>query len=131
MIGRVRAWITCHQNTLLYLFVTAVFVFTVAEVGALRASDAEKDRQHAQEVRMAAVRFCESGNERTVVLRDFILAAAGTDPDPRQYDYIADPTLRQGVIDQSRKSRADMRDRVSKTFTLRNCPADFPPPSDN
>jgi hypothetical protein len=131
MIRRVRAWIGRHQNTVLYLFVCFVFVFTVAEVGALRASDAEKERQHALEVRMSAVRFCRDANDRTVVLRDFILGVAGTDPDPRQYDYITDPTLRRGVIDQARRGRAETRDRVTKTFTLRNCEADFPPPSEN
>jgi hypothetical protein len=69
----------------------------------------------------------------TAVLFVFLcwLGVAGTDPDPRQYDYITDPTLRRGVIDQARRGRAETRDRVTKTFTLRNCEADFPPPSEN
>jgi hypothetical protein len=109
------AWTKRKQNTLLYVAITGVFVLTVWSV---------VDQSRAR--REVDLRDCRRGNERTAVILDFILKASA-DPDPRQFEFIADPTLRQGAIEQSRRGRAEQRDRATRTFTLRDCDAEYPP----
>lgn len=119
-------WATHLPITIVYVCVCAVFVFTVNSVSNLREEDASQAYQTAVSNRDASVRFCEGGNERTAVLREFLLSAV-QEPDPRQFDFIADPVLRAGALDQSRRSRSELRDRIEHTFTPRNCHAEFPP----
>jgi hypothetical protein len=119
-------WATHWPNALLYLAITAVFVFTVNQASDLRESDVKAARDRSEQIRDSNLRFCMSSNERTALLREFVLSVT-QDPDPRQYDYIADPKLRQGVLDQARRSRAATRERVDKTFTQRDCERDYPP----
>lgn len=121
-LRKVGAWLTRWQMTVVLIVVTAVFVVGLRATADLRRQDARIERE-------AALRFCEDSNKRTALLRDFI-APSTADPDPRQYDFITDPTLRQGALDQARRGRAEMRDRVARTFTLRDCPAEFPAPPD-
>jgi hypothetical protein len=109
-------WVERWQISLLFAAITLVFVFGLWSASNQRHAAWEAD-----------IRFCHSSNERTVVLRDFVLAAS-VDPDPRQFDFIADPKLRAGVIEQARKGRADQRDRANRTFTTRNCEAEYPEP---
>jgi len=121
-----RAWWAGHwQTTIPYVLVVAAFIVGLAQINSLREEDRLSARQHAEQLRQAQLRFCASTNERTAVLHDFVMGLA-QDPDPRQYEFIEDPALRQGVLDQARRSRAETRDRVSKTFTQRDCAGDFP-----
>ena len=121
------AWWAAHwPNALLYIGLTLVFVFTVNQVSNLRDADVLAARERDELIRDANVRFCASSNERTALLRDFVLSVI-QDPDPRQYDYIADPVLRQGVLDQARRTRSATRTRVDETFTQRDCEREFPP----
>ena len=120
------AWWAQHWSlTVVYLVVVAVFVIGLAQVNSLREDDRLSARQHAEQLREAQLRFCESSNERTALLHDFVLGLA-QDPDPRQYEFIEDPALRQGVLDQARRSRAETRDRVNRTFTQRDCAGEVP-----
>lgn len=122
------AWWAGHWPiTLVYVFVCAVFVFTVSATNRLRDEDVAQAYQQAVALRDSAVRGCEASNERTAVLRDFVLAVS-QDPDPRQFDFIVDPALRAGALEQSRRARADMRGRVARVFVLRDCDAEYPPP---
>lgn len=111
------AWWASHwPNALVYIFVCAVFVLGLWNLA-----------QQGRAAREADLRFCRSSNERTVVIRDFILNAS-RDPDPRQYEFITDPALRQGVIEQSRKGRAAQREQAERTFVPRDCDAEYPQP---
>jgi hypothetical protein len=109
------SWGKRWQMTLVLVAITAVFVLSVWGLA-----------NQARESRDANVRFCEGGNERTAVILDFILRASA-DPDPRQFEFITDPVLRQGALDQARRGRAEQRARALRTFTARNCNAEFPP----
>ena len=115
-LPRARAWVTRWQMTLVFVAITGVFVLTVWTMA-----------QQTRNAREADLRFCKSSNERTMVIREFIHAATA-DPDPRQYEYITDPALRAGALEQSRKGRAAQRERADRTFTLRDCEAEYPPP---
>lgn len=119
-------WVKNWPITLVYLLVCGVFVFTVGRFNSVNETTARDSRARAADLRDANVRFCQSSNERTAVIRDFVLAVS-QDPDPRQFDFITDPVLRAGALDQARRTRAEMRARVSATFTLRDCDAEFPP----
>jgi hypothetical protein len=114
-VSRIWAWGKRWQMTLVLTAITAVFVLTVWSIS-----------NQAQESRQASIRFCESGNERTAVILDFILKASA-DPDPRQFEFITDPALRAGALDQARRGRAEQRQRAIRTFTPRDCNAEFPP----
>jgi hypothetical protein len=120
-------WLYSWRHALVYLVVTAVFVYTVRSVTELRAYDVQAARDSAEALRISAVRSCESGNDRTVVLRDFVLSAL-REPDPRQFDFIADPDQRAALIEQARASRTEMRDRAVRTFIPRDCGAEYPAP---
>lgn len=122
VLRQVGSWVVRWQMTLALLAVTAVFIGGLHVTGELREADARAERT-------AAIRLCESGNERTAVLRDF-LSPMTADPDERQYAFITDPTLRAGALDQARRSRAELRQRVDKAFKLRDCAAELPPPPD-
>lgn len=125
----VGGWLYRWRHVLLYVAICAVFVFTVRQVSDLRDADAQAARDAARAERTSAIRLCESGNERTAVLRDFLFAATA-EPDPKQFDFIADPQLRAGVIDQALRGRAEMRARVADVFTERDCVRDLPQPPD-
>lgn len=101
-MSRLWSWAQRWQMTLVLVAITGVFLATVWNI------------------READLRDCRRSNERTAVLLDFILKASA-DPDPRQFEFIADPALRQGVIDQSRRGRAEQRERAVATFTQRVC----------
>jgi hypothetical protein len=122
VLRQVGSWVVRWQTTLVLLAITVVFIGGLHVTGELREADARAERT-------AAIRLCESGNERTAVLRDF-MAPMTADPDERQYAFITDPQLRAGALDQARRSRAELRDRVAKAFTLRDCAAELPPPPD-
>lgn len=124
-----KAWLAGHQTTALFLGLAAVFVVSVWLVAARQADDARASRDRAVANWRADVDSCETTNERTAVLLDFILKASA-DPDPRQFEFITDPVLRQGALDQARRGRADMRARAIDTFQPRNCGAIPAPPSD-
>jgi hypothetical protein len=113
---RLQAWAVRWQTTLVLLAVTAVFVLSLWGLASQNRNAREAD-----------LRFCQSSNERTKVIVEFIYAATA-DPDPRQYDFIADPVLRAGALEQARKGRAAQRKRAAETFTLRDCEAEYPPP---
>ena len=113
-LQQTRAWVARWQMTLLFVAITAVFVLCIWIL-------ADQNRARAE----ADLRDCRRANDRTTVLLEFILKASA-DPDPRQYDFITDPVLRQGVIEQSRKGRAEQRERAARTFTLRDCEAEYP-----
>jgi hypothetical protein len=115
------------RNVLLYLFVVGVFIFTVWTTGEARDRDIEQARAVAEQLRQANIRACEVGNERVIVLRDFLVAAT-SEPDPRQFEFIADPQLRAGALEQARRSRAEMRARTM-VFVPRDCQKEWPPPS--
>lgn len=102
------------SNAILYIAITGVFVFCVWLLAAQNRAAIEADR-----------RDCRRSNERTTVILDFILKASA-DPDPRQYAFITDPALRDGALDQARRVRAEQRDRATRTFTLRDCDAEYP-----
>ena len=121
-----RWWADHWPLTLVYIFVCVVFVFTVATVNDLRSRDVNSAHARAEDLRLANYRFCESSNERVAVVRDFMLAAV-REPDPRQFDFITDPALRAGALEQARSSRAELRQRVEATFLARDCAKDFPP----
>jgi hypothetical protein len=112
--------VTHWQTAILFAGACAVFAGGLYETSARRAADARIERT-------AAIRFCEDDNAGRALLRDFVLAAV-RDPDPRQYEFIEDPTLRAGALDQARRSRAEMRGRAEATFTARDCAAQFPAP---
>lgn len=109
-------------HVLPYLLILAVFVWTVHQQSETRKDDARVERN-------AALAFCVDSNKRTALIREFIYATTG-DPPAAQYDFITDPELRRGVMEQSRASRAAMRARVEGTFRDRDCPAEFPAPPD-
>lgn len=111
---RAWAWAVRWQMALVYAAITAVFVITVWGMANQSRTRWEAD-----------LRDCRRGNERTAVLLDFILKATA-DPDPRQFEFIEDQQLRQGAIDQSRRGRAEQRERATRTFTLRDCDAEYP-----
>lgn len=113
--SRLRAWARRWQTTLLFAGITAVFVLTVWNISG-----------QARAAREADLRACQRGNESRALLLDFVLKASA-DPDPRQFEYIADPVLRAGVIEQSRRSRAEQRDRATATFRPVDCEAEYPP----
>jgi hypothetical protein len=113
-------YVTRWQTTILFAALGVLFA------GGLW-SNAVGRREDARIERAAALRTCETGNERTAVIRDFILAAS-QDPDPRQYEFIADPKLREGALEQTKRARAEQRDRTTRTFQLRDCAAELPPP---
>ncbi len=119
-------WAVHWPNALLYGFVCAVFVFTVNQSGSLREHDQRAALRHTLDLREANVAFCDEGNKRTALLREFALSLAQP-PDPRQFEFIADPDLRRGVFDQAVRSRADMRARIDETFQQRDCERTFPP----
>lgn len=121
-----RWWVAHWSNALLYLVVTAVFVFTVNQASNQRESDRIAAHDQAVTLRDSDVRVCDANNERTAVLRDFLLSLL-RDPRPDEFAYIDDPQLRAGVIEQGRRSRAEARTRVEATFTVRDCPALYPP----
>jgi hypothetical protein len=114
-VSGVLAWGKRWQMTLVLIAITAVFVLTVWNLS-----------KQASESRDANVRFCQGGNERTAVILEFVLKASA-DPDPRQFEFITDPTLRAGALDQARRARAEQRERAIRTFTQRDCDAEFPP----
>lgn len=116
-------WLTRWQTTIVLIAITALFFYGLRSTSELRKEDARIERQ-------AAIRFCESANERTQVIRDFLMAATAP-PDPRQFEYIEDDHLREGAIEQARRGRSETRGRVDQTFTLRDCPAEFPPPPED
>lgn len=105
-MSRVWEWGKRWQMTLVLIAITGVFVLSIWSI------------------READLRDCQRANQRTTVLLDFILKASA-DPDPRQFEFIADQQLRQGVIEQSRRGRAEQRDRAIGTFTQRNCDAEY------
>jgi hypothetical protein len=118
-------WATHWPNAAVYVAVCAVFVFTVNRTDDLRADDRRAAFDRAAALRNAQVEFCDEGNKRTDVLRDFALSLAQP-PDPRQFEFIADPELRRGVFEQATRSRAEMRGRIDETFKPRDCERAFP-----
>jgi hypothetical protein len=120
VLRRVGTWVARHQLALVYVALMGVFVLGLSLMTELRRGDARVERE-------AALRFCNDSNERTTVIRDFMLAATA-EPNPAQYDFIVDPVLRAGVLDQARRARADMRERVAGTFLPRDCAGEFPSP---
>ena len=114
-MSRLLQWAKRWQVTLVLVAITAVFVLTVWSISNQAASAREAD-----------VRACQRGNDSRALLLDFVLQASA-DPDPRQYEFIADPALRQGVIDQARRGRAQQRERAQRTFAPVDCSAEYPP----
>jgi hypothetical protein len=112
---RLRRWVGHWQMSLVLVAVTAVFVFAVWILA-----------YQFREAREADLRACQRGNESRALLLDFVLKASA-DPDPRQFEFIADPKLREGALDQARRGRAEQRDRATRTFTPVNCDAEYPP----
>lgn len=114
-MNRVLALGKRWQMTAVLVAITAVFMLTVWSISS-----------QARNAREADLRACRRGNESRALLLDFVLKASA-DPDPRQYEFITDPTLRAGVLDQSRRGRAEQRDRANATFRPVDCEAEYPP----
>lgn len=112
---RLRAWVVRWQMTLVLVAITTVFVIAVWGLAS-----------QSRNAREADLRACARGNESRALLLDFVLKASA-DPDPRQYEFIADAALRQGVIEQSKRGRAEQRERAQRTFTPVDCEAEYPP----
>lgn len=113
-MSRLWNWGKRWQMSLLIVAITAVFVIAVWGLASQNRNAREAD-----------LRACRRGNDSRVLLLDFVFKASA-DPDPRQYEFIADPVLRQGVIDQSRRGRAEQRERALRTFTPVDCEAEYP-----
>lgn len=108
-------WASHWPNAILYVAVCAVFVLTVWNVS-----------NQSRQAREADLRACERGNASRALLLDFVLKASA-DPDPRQYEFITDPALREGVLDQARRGRAEQRERARAAFTPVDCQTEYPP----
>lgn len=105
-------WLYRWRHLFAYLLIAGLFVYTV------------------QSQRAAAVRLCESGNERTAVLRDFMTPFTA-EPDERQFAFIQDAATRAGALESAKRGRAELRDRVARTFTQRDCAAELSAPPDH
>jgi hypothetical protein len=113
-------WLRRHAFTL--YTAALVVVFAAGLAGFNRAS---VDR--ARDAWRSDLRTCDGTNESRRVLRDFVTAASA-DPDPRQYEFIADKALRDGVLEQARRSRATMRADAARAFAPLDCPVLYPEP---
>ena len=136
-VDRAREWVEGHALTLValaFVGVVAVCIYSVndrreADTRTLQArqeADARLDRQRVRDLWQANLRGCQEGNVSRAVLRDFLVAATAP-PDPRQFEFIADPQLRAGAFEQATRSRAEMRTRA-EVFGPRDCVAAYPEP---
>lgn len=123
--NQVGPWLYRWRHLLAYVFIGAGAVWGFAESRRSREADLHSFENQARIERESNVGICESGNERTRVLAEFMRGVL-KEPDPRQYDFIADPQLRQGAIDEARRRTAELRQRVEITFKERDCGAQYP-----
>lgn len=113
-------WARGHAFTLY----TAALVAVMA-LGLWGFNRASVERAH--DAWRADLSTCERTNESRRVLRDYITAATA-DPDPRQYAFITDQALRDGALEQARRSRATMRADAARVFAPIDCPTLYPEP---
>lgn len=122
------AWLYKWRHLIAYVAVGIGAVWGFGEARRSRQFDVDSFANQARIERETNVHICQESNERTKVVADFLHAALA-DPNPHQFDFITDPQLRQGVIDETRQTRAAMRARVDGAFVPRDCEAQYPAPT--
>lgn len=119
-------WWSHWSNVLLYSGMATVFVICIWLLSEQLDRNARATYEQSLVDWRADIRDCERGNKNATVLYDFLFEATAA-PDPRQYDFITDPQLRAGVIEQATRRSEEMRGKIA-VFVPRDCNTAYPQP---
>lgn len=103
-----------------FVLIVLISFLGFREVNQRQIADARAERT-------AALGSCRDGNRRIETIKNVLLRAVA-DPPPESYDFIKDPVLRQGVIENGARSRAQIRQEIETNLKPRDCEREIPAP---
>lgn len=120
-INENKLWAVWRLLTFVLLVGLAFFGFREIE---------QRQKADARAERTAALSACRDGNKRTETIRAVFLKAIA-DPPPESFDFIKDPVLRKGAIENGNHSRAQIRQEIETNLSPRDCDKEIPAPPED